>query len=285
MRRWMSLKNSNGSAVVMALVVLAIIAVFAVIFVSWKGQQNNIIYGYQGDISANLARSKIYATILNDDAWASTLNCNVAAPPADCDFTGATGTISLPSNLALMNPDKTIFYDSRRPNAGFDTQGNVCYTFDATKGNDQCPFRFDVRAVFVALPGPPPTTQTTVTANFSMKFKTFKVNLNASRFEINQVRGSYTNTTENNCKKVNTGTRTGIYDQSSGECSVYLNQPAVCPPGKVVQGIKEDASGSKFADCIAPPAYIQSPCTGHNVIFAGFDVDGTYHCALLPNGL
>jgi len=88
----------------------------------------------------------------NDAAWMNTITKNSAAAKMDClvkltpcTTTGAPGGPPMTDvNFALYDSGGKIYHDATDPAAGFDQRGNSCNGWSAA-GNDQCPFRFDLK--------------------------------------------------------------------------------------------------------------------------------------------
>lgn len=104
-------------------------------------------------MNVNLAKRNLLSILQNNTAWVYTINGN--GTEFDC-LKNITGALSDPGcetkNLAagypfiIRNDSDAVYYDPiGSPTAGFDNNGEVCNTFDATNGNPGCPYRASVR--------------------------------------------------------------------------------------------------------------------------------------------
>ena len=51
---------------------------------------------------------------------------------------------AIPTQIKILDTSGAVFYDATSPTSGFDLRGQPCSTFNATTGNDACPFRANI---------------------------------------------------------------------------------------------------------------------------------------------
>lgn len=93
-------------------------------------------------------RSTILESLVSDAAWENTLASSVNASAMECLRAGAScdsvasGTQEIP--FAVYDINNRLLVNSTNLSSGFTENGSVCDGFSLERGNDLCPFRFQV---------------------------------------------------------------------------------------------------------------------------------------------
>jgi hypothetical protein len=137
------------------------------------------------DVSAMTIHDNLVSIIANTDAWEFTQKNNSAF---DCINTRQSCT-GLGGPFVLSDASQKPFSDYTDPKLGFTLSGEVCHTFDAVNGNDDCPFKVDMKWLPDCLADPSPTCRAPkINLRSTMIFKSKGYNdvpFNPLRAEIN----------------------------------------------------------------------------------------------------
>ena len=128
---------------------------------------------------ANEFRKQIIVWIQNEKAWKNmvqdpgntTLHC--LRDHRDCR--GQKGAFAVLDNRDKDGIKGNLIYDPRIPKVGFTPRGNICYKFEAVKGNSQCPFFLSLQWEALCPPGTEPCINPQVKITGDMIYKPTKL--------------------------------------------------------------------------------------------------------------
>lgn len=277
------LHNQSGSAMVIALIISVIVAIFASTLPRYFGELNREYQVHNAQATALMLKENLISVLDNDAAWSQTVARNsnlscLATPGAICSTLG---------DIQVYEADGTPLI-SNNPTDGFDIQGNVCHTFNATTGDDQCVYQYKISWSCVGactattfsinpLVAASPQVQLKGTLIYSPKRSNLKGALRTSdasggtvsSYTINFARGHNDNTLSNYCNSIN-----GTFDQTSGNCQATTGEPQsfTCAAHTWFQGF--DASGNPIC---SNDVKISSSCASGQAAL-GYDSNGGIIC-------
>lgn len=276
--RILSLRDERGMSLIAILLIVGLITAGAASFSSLflnqlKGEQNVNIQQ-----SADLVKRNVMSVITHDGAWLQTIQ---AAPQLACLRTeGAVCNPSPPNDkISLFLSDGTDFIGATTPNVGLDRLGNRCTTFNATEGNDDCPFRFTLTwsckggacpaTRIDTASGVPSQPQIVLSGSMEFKPKTKgpEFNLKAMAYNFSFVRGEEEEYLSSACKTLG-----GYYDQNAEHCSVFKVSVFCDPVREFFAGL--DGSGNPI--CRQKPL-LGFECPAANAV-TGVDANGGLIC-------
>jgi hypothetical protein len=177
-------------------------------------------------------------------------------------------------NLDIYSPDSgsTPYYRAGISNAGFDQHGNACDTFNAEKGNDDCPFHYDIRLKnhsFI-------NGNWVDTLHFELNYRPanpkYALNTSGSRYTFDLARNLDQKSAETSCVSIN-----GQYQTGSGNCSVKLTAPVDC--ATAAKAYRGPSGGTNTVNCETPRA--PATACGNNMAIRSFSSNGNPQCAAL----
>lgn len=280
-----SLSNQRGSALVIALIISVVVAIFALTLPRFFSELNSEYKVHNAKATALMIKENLISILDNDSAWYQTVmnNNNLACLRSP----GGGAPCSTFGNIEVYEGDGVKFL-SNAPSSGFDIQGNPCDNFDPVNGHESCVFKYNVTwscygacgttsftgAQFVAST---PQIQLHATLQYSPKGSTLKNALRvadssangSSPYTINFVRGHENNTLSNYCNSIN-----GVFDQSSGQCQATTGEPVnfTCPDRYWFVGFNPDGS----PNC-APDIKLNAGCPNGKAAL-GYDANGGLLC-------
>jgi hypothetical protein len=171
----------------------------------------------QGRVLQNIAtlQENVKSTIIGVKSWQKTQEKN---PNLKCliDRTDCRG---LGGPIVIYNADGTSLVDATLPNSGFNRDGVACTKFDATKGSEDCPFRYEVEWEPICSDPNAACLDPQVRIVADLKYKTPRpVTLNIGRFRLDIVRGVQTQ--DGFCQNMG-----GIWDAVNAKCDL---SDAIC---------------------------------------------------------
>lgn len=276
------LKNEKGNVLIIALALTAVIAIGTVAMLSrnqtgQKVQQQTNLPGVVDQIKATLV-----GAVMSPQSWQIIQKRNAKAfaykppmYPPNQDAGGGPTPTTMPlmmQSLDIYLVDSELpYYEATSPRAGFTMQGAPCggrdmkVAFNPDKGNDSCPFRYNVYLVsHVQHNG-----VWIDTLRFELLFRPEKasliINEKSERYTFNLVRNVDENNVEATCKSIK-----GIYDKKKGACSIELAEEVDCPSGQSYRG-------SGGTSCVVMKVAAKSCAAGQSV--SGFDQEGNPVCA------
>ena len=154
--------RQRGVSLVHALGIGAVLATGALGVGSLINLMNKANHGSQVIQASNDIKRAITTNVDDDAAWTRTVNLPANSAALGC-LVDLADAIPCPDTSAaagafihLVDRKGNTVYDGTAPTGGFDPKGAACSGYDATSGNDRCPFRIELRVKFDC-PGSNPT--------------------------------------------------------------------------------------------------------------------------------
>lgn len=213
-------------------------------------------------------RKNIVNSIEHDYAWQAMIN-DTRNRSLDCLREKVTCK-KAEGPIATMNANGEIVFDATVAENGFRFDGTLCKGFDAQKGNDQCPLRFDMQWRALCVDTDCLNPQVEITGKLLFKPKDQKLILNTGMRDIFFVRGEFKNTLEASCRSMQ-----GQFNEVTQTC--VLPMTGSCPALQAVTGF--DENGRKVCSPIKEllaGAY-KTPCPDSQFAY-GFDEQGNVLC-------
>jgi hypothetical protein len=237
---------------------------------------------YEAQAVVRMLVSQIGNAIENDQSFYLTAN-DPANPNLACYVT--TGTCAPWSGPIQLNVAGTPgAFVGLNANSGFGLDGKPCNTFDATNGNDACPFRFIVTVTIncsagcstsVSMPNRPvsilPTPNIDIQLVYKPKNREDLGELYPELYRLGFDRGKNKSTTQNYCSAVG-----GVYNASSKFCSLLSAGGACSFVGGYMTGLTNSSSGSSLV-CNQKTMNFNGACAPRSA-YVGFVGGGQFLC-------
>lgn len=236
----------------MALAAGAIILIIGARITNWYTHALKAGQKIKMDGAVNIIQHRLNSAIDNDVAWALTV-ASGDNPAMACFRSAGQDCSAANSQIAVYSINGVKVSDQPNRPMGFSLKGEVCSTFDAINGNDDCPFQLNVffRAI---CPTPPcfsvrnalPFAQippVEIDAKIAFKpqnperFQAFNHELHRLVF----TRGHKRN--EESHMASLCGSFDGIWDPVKKRCNVKILNVGVCPPNFHLAGVDPATGG------------------------------------------
>ncbi len=251
--------NRRGSAMSLALVAGAVVAIFSTIVVSSFSKNEYLQKVDQYRSMASIIKENLLSIVDNDAAWARIVrapgNPALACLAVDGGNCGA-GNFGI---IKVYDANGTVVINNAA-NEGFDISGNRCTSFDAINGHESCIFKFVITANcsgpcgitqypagMIVAPSPKIQVQATIQFKPLRAIMGSAVNVTSTQYTFNFIRGNQDGSLAKYCSSLN-----GIFDAKTNICAA---------PGTV------------------PADFDCTVLAGPHAWFAGFAADGTPQCA------
>lgn len=258
------LLNQKGTSLVIMLIVTAVIGLSAVTIMTLGSQKRKMTQQMNVSVSAKLVKQKLVGIILSPQSWQLTQTKNSAA---FADFTPGGPT----PMLNIYTPASSLpYYEPTNSRAGFDLNGNPCFTFTAL-GDDKCPLRYNITLKNRDFQN----GNWIDTLHFDLSFKPHSpmlaLNTSSNEFTFDLVRNLNDLSVEAACQSIS-----GIYNASTNSCSTKITTSVTaCGSGRTYRGPAMNVSQTN-CDSKAIPT---TACVGSQVV-KGFTVYGVPICGV-----
>jgi len=283
MRSSLPVNSEKGISLVGVLMLVGLLGIASIGIVTWNKQKLATNRQINVQSTAEQIKQKLLGAVISPDSWAATSGHNSSAfsSPHVLSTATAVSTDLYPSlDLYLSNGSAppTLLYRSTDPQAGFNLQGDACSPFNSVSGNDECPFRYEVKLIKHQMQN----TNWIDTIRFELSFKPATLNMvlntGQSLFSFNIDRNFDAKSIETSCVALS-----GNY--TSGKCSVMLTPVVTCSSGaKAFAGLSSGGSasggsGGSTSGCESPS--ISPVACGSNSAISGFSSSGSPQCVSL----
>lgn len=143
------LSNERGMTLLEVTIVAGVAGMIALGLASTMVELGKIQHKINTTYALQSLRHELSSVIQNEDAWKktvadeanSTLRC--VRDGSDCSRYFNQPESQRPALEKMLDAAGQVLHLRSQPNSGYSTQGQPCQTFDATQGNDLCPFRYE----------------------------------------------------------------------------------------------------------------------------------------------
>ncbi len=239
--------NDKGSALMIVIIFSASVLIVMTAISQWLTHQLAMNTDMEYQARAYYVQSLLVSSIQDDTAWSITEQDPRNGSMFDCLKLNSCG--SIPQKFVLVGRGGNVVLDSRNSSDGFNLQGVPCNNFDATNGNPDCPFHYDLTWVPDCTSCTPQSVQ--VSGSFLYNFGNKNVHI-PKNLNFSLIRGT-TMTLADNCRAM--GGK--VDDNNTERCVLPIIAPD-CGNGQVMIG-GNPSDGRQVCRALAA---VNSPCPG-----------------------
>ncbi len=268
-----AVRNNKGFTLIEIAIAMALVAVLLAGGYSLLFTGKNLQNKSQAMFWLTTLRGDIIAAVKNKDGFEATaldatnaaMNCikqKIQTPTAIISCADQTGPVP-----KVFDKNKKIVVDTSSPSAGWDINGIACDTFDATNGNNECPFRYEVSWKALCADEGCSSPDHIFKGELKVAFKRKDISINPITYGFNIFLPGPGEKNVTTCEQ----SLLGNYTPADKTC--YLKMRESCPTGQFVIGFNGD--GSPRCKVVANP--VKGSCTG-DLRLRGVDGDGNPIC-------
>lgn len=188
-------QKNKGMSLIEVMIILTVMSLIslgmATLFKNMTSVQNRtstktVLYEIQHNVEEAIRNDTAWSLAVNDGANAATMTCLRDGNTCADGFSPA-------GNLRIYDAAGAIEFDGSSGTAGWDLNGQPCNTFNAG-GNDDCPFRYELRLTAQCPPGVNPCPKPIVTVTGQLTFAPDEISdlenrINTNNYQVRIERG------------------------------------------------------------------------------------------------
>lgn len=237
----MPLLNRRGTSLAELMVVTTIIGVAGIALGTVFKSSFDTVNDVKSRLWVENVRREIVTSLRDKDAWAKTiadpantslacLRAKLANPLAPVQCSGAGGAIAV-----VRDRNDRVIHTSAAATSGFSKAGIACNAFDAANGNEDCPYRFEVRWTAVCADATCPQPDALVEGDLI-----YKSNAQVESGPRNTAALGFRTLITTRELNESTCEQSMLGNFSGGKCQLKVAQS--CPSGQYTVGFQKDGS-------------------------------------------
>lgn len=176
-------------------------------------------------MSAENIKNKLINTLNSKASWEMTATHNNIYPLAGT-------TITNHPKINIYDADTSaVVFNSTSSTAGHDSEGNACNDFNATQGNDRCPFHYEVTVKSVTNNGGQYLVVVRAELFFKARNSKYIFNAKKDQFSFDYTVGTDPTVVKEICESIG-----GVFNTTNNTCTKTLTQSASCGLNQTYQG-------------------------------------------------